>query len=82
MTTTIQGLPTTTPQTLIESSSGPPVGAIVGGVVGGVAVLVAVALAVFFLWYRRRRAVGAYYYHPADDLDHGTSLSAAAESTT
>jgi len=69
VTTTIQGLPTNTAQTLIESSSGTPTGAIVGGVVGGVAMLVAAALMVYFCWYRRRRA-GVYYYHHADDLDH------------
>ncbi|CDO75495.1 hypothetical protein BN946_scf184935.g31 [Trametes cinnabarina] len=43
------------------SSSSVPLGAIIGGAVGGVALLVCAALAVYFLWFRRRRH-GVYAY--------------------
>ncbi|KAH9898261.1 hypothetical protein C8Q73DRAFT_392705 [Cubamyces lactineus] len=43
------------------SSSSVPVGAIVGGTIGGVALLVSAALAVYFLYFRRRRH-GVYAY--------------------
>ena len=43
------------------SSSSVPVGAIVGGTIGGVVLLVSAALAVYFLYFRRRRH-GVYAY--------------------
>ncbi|OSD03212.1 hypothetical protein PYCCODRAFT_1424749 [Trametes coccinea BRFM310] len=44
------------------SASSVPVGAIVGGAVGGFTLLVCAALAVYFLYFRRRRH-GVYAYH-------------------